>query len=155
MTTVGPPAASALSGHDTAGLPEVDLDAYNQFLRSAKLEAVEQLRVNAERAGQVQADTVELAVTPEFAVEPDRVLVRYDAVVTLASEAGVEAGTVGAVIALAFSYDGPTPSTEIVTRFALTTGMLVAHPYVRETVQTLAARVGFPQVTLPLVPIAN
>lgn len=144
---------TALSGHDSPGLPDTDPDTYNAWLRSARLEAVEQLRINAERAGQGAVAAVELSITPELAVEDARVLIRYDASAVLQGEDGEPVGTVATVIALAFAYDGPRPDNDVVGRFALTTGMLVAHPYVRESVQSLAARVGFPQVTLPLVPI--
>ncbi len=144
---------AALSGHDSPRLPASDPAAYNAWLQKAQLEAVEQVRVSAERTGEGHLRDVELSVTPEFAIEPNRVLIRYDALALLSGTDGATLGSAGTVVALAFSYDGPTPTPDIVARFALTTGMLVAHPYVREAVQALAARVGFPQATLPLMPI--
>ncbi|MCU1616979.1 MAG: hypothetical protein JWO98_4519 [Frankiales bacterium] len=129
------------------------LEAYNRFAMGARLQSVEQLKLTAERIAQGPATNFDFSLETEVAILEDHVFYRYDGSADLKDADGNSVCPVFASVVLAFGYDGEAPSEDVAGRYGLTTGMILAHPYLREAIQTLAARLGFPQVALPLAPI--
>lgn len=152
-----PPRAdpSVVSGHRAPDLPTPPTAEYNAFVRDAELTAVELQKVSAERLSAGVVDDVDLTTTPEYVIGANRVFYRFDAVAVLRDSLGTEIGRVTAVLALAFSFGADTPSPDVAGRFGLTTAQLLAHPYLREAIQSLGARVGLRDVTLPLIPFSR
>lgn len=145
------PAGATVRGESSLG--DDFVEEYNRFAMSVRLQSVEQLKLTAERVAQGPATNFDFSLETEVAILEEHVFYRYDGSADLKDADGNSVCPVSASIALAFAYEGDAPSEEIAGRYGLTTGMLLAHPYLREAIQTLAARLGFPQVALPLAPI--
>lgn len=122
---------------------------YNEFVHGLVLLEVNTVRLVAEalRPGLSPETTYELRAS--VATEESHLFLRYDAAASLLGDDGDPVARIETALVLVFRIDS-TPPPEIVEHFGSTSGTLMAHPYLREALQSLSARLGYPGVLLPL-----
>jgi len=88
------------------------------------------------------------AEEPRFRVTEDEVNVWFKHRVEVADDDGAIAG--GVVVGCALT-SGPEPELDLVSCFADTNAFFLAYPYIRESVHTIARRLGLGGVVLGMV----
>ena len=76
---------------------------------------------------------------------------RFRVDVELQDVDGNKLGKIGADVVATFQHGRDSVRDDVVARFGMTTATTLAYPYVRETVQSVANRMGFGGVVLPLI----
>ena len=124
-------------------------ELYNAFVAGLALEEIQLVRVSGERRIAGEPSELGFGFGGGFAVEADRLQIRYDVTAQLLGDEAAVLSEVQAsvVVVLAMAEAG---SPECFNRFAGSSGALMAHPYLREVVQSTAARLGHPGVVVPM-----
>jgi len=138
----------------TAAPADADPQAYNAFVANASLEEIIWHRLHAERTSGEAVSNFDLEVQPEFgrdADHPSSVIYRYAVGVTLKSADESPVGRVEVTLALRFEVK-ERPEDPVLNLFGGTSGLFMAFPYLRESVQSLADRIGIPGLIIqPLI----
>lgn len=133
-------------------MPSVD-DGYREFVAGLELQRIDTLAVRAERLTHGEMDESAVALDSSFAVDAAQsaVFYKYDVNVTVSGQDDARLGEVEVTVVLVFRAASLDVPVELVERFGATAAYMMGYPYLREAVSTLAARVGFPGLMLPVV----
>ncbi|MGI5443137.1 hypothetical protein ACQEV4_39100 [Streptomyces shenzhenensis] len=106
----------------------------------------------AERLAADTSASAELRLELGMAPNPDSVFYRLKAQATLKSEEGKDVGRVEVSVVTRYDItEGEVPDEDTLLEFADRDAAVVAYPYVREGIQSLAARIGFAGVLIPML----
>ena len=130
-----------------------DLDAYRAFVAGLELQRVDTLDVSASRSGDGEMQDAQAEVDSSFAIDSTQraVFYKYDLTVRISGPGEVRLGEVKGTLVLVFRAASLDAPVEMVDHFGGTSAFMMAHPYLRELAASLAARIGFPGLALPLV----
>lgn len=132
-----------------ADRPALDLRALTQ---TAELIDVGIQSCSAERFAEADGGDFDLVIESGVAVGDDRLDYRFDATVEVKDEDDEPVATIRTAVLVTFALAEPVPvAEEVAAAFGNRVAFLTAYPYLRESVQSLAARVGLPTVVLGLV----
>lgn len=133
--------------------PSFRPEDYGAFVGTLELDAVETMAVRAERSEHGDLVRTEAEVESSVAVDPDQeaVFYRYDLTARVLGEEDVEIASIGVSLVLVFTTPMTSADPEMVQYFGGTSAFMMAHPHLREAVNSLASRIGLPGVVLPIV----
>ena len=125
---------------------------YSEFVGTLELVAVETMSVRAERAEHGERVRTVAQVESSVAVDPDQeaIFYRFDLTAQVLAEEDVEIARFDVSLVLVFTTPMTSADPEMVQYFGGTSASMMAHPYLREAVSSLAARIGLPGVVLPI-----
>ncbi|GAA0696359.1 hypothetical protein GCM10009536_31060 [Streptomyces thermocarboxydus] len=135
-----------------SGSPE-----YEEFSRRVVLEQVLTESCEAERLAAETSAGAELRLELGLAPNPESIFYRLKAQATLKSKEGKDVGRVEVSVVTRYDItEGGVPDDGTLLEFADREATVVAYPYVREGIQSLAARIGFAGVLIPMLgPTSN
>jgi hypothetical protein len=132
--------------------PELaDPTAYNAFVASVALTAINVVGVGGERRMAGDASQTRFDLTAGYQIEDGAIHYRFDAIGHLADPAGADYGQVSAAVVVTLTLTEPAPPPACVERFGGQSAAMMAHPYLREALGSTALRLGFGGVLLPMV----
>lgn len=130
--------------------PEPDL--YNAFVAGLDVEEIQLVQLSGERQTPGEPANIGYAFGGGFHVDGERLQIKYDVTASILGSEAVVLTEVKASVVIAIRM--ATPGTpDCYNRFAGSSGALMAHPYLREIVQSTAARLGHPAVILPIAKV--
>ncbi|WP_432047090.1 hypothetical protein [Streptomyces asiaticus] len=125
---------------------------YLEFARRVRLEQVLTESCSARRLAAEASTDAEMRLEIGVAPTPEAIFYRLEVQAILKSENGKEVGRVEVSVVTRYDItEGDLPTENIIQEFADREAATVAYPYAREGVQSLAARIGFAGVLLPLL----
>jgi hypothetical protein len=129
---------------------DLDPAMYNSFVEGLELASVEIVKLHAERTNVGKAGETAFDLTASYMQDGVAVHYRYDLTAYLTDDDGNSLGNVAASVLVATrAADAADPAC--IEQFGATSGVLIAHPYLREAVASSAQRIGFPGVLPPMI----
>lgn len=136
---------------DEVELTEETIEQYNAFIKGARLRALDTISFAADRLRPGSSPRTEYELGSSFTIEGDTLFIRFDVTATLMGEDDEAVANVRVAQVVAFSFAGDPPPRWIIERFTAMSVSMMVTPNLREAVQSLALRLGYPGVTLPMI----
>jgi hypothetical protein len=131
-------------------MTEPDATAYNEFVGSVTLAAVNLVAIGGERRTAGEASQTRFDSGAGYQLEDREIHYRFDVIGHLTDDAGTDYGQVSASVIVTLTTP-IVPDTACLERFGGTSVALMAHPYLREALASTAQRLGFAGVLLPII----
>jgi hypothetical protein len=128
----------------------IDAEAYNRFVQSASLSGITVVALNGERRASGDATQTRFHVEAGFKTEGDFILYRFDGVGRLTDQQETDYGEVSASVIVAVKVT-EIPEPTFIEQFGATSAVMMAHPYLRETLASTALKMGFRGISLPMI----
>jgi hypothetical protein len=129
---------------------DLDSETYNSFVEGLELASVEIVKLHAERTNVGKASETAFDLTASYMQDGVAVHYRYDLTACLTDGDGNSLGNIAAsALVVTRAADAADPAC--IEQFGATSGILIAHPYLREAVASSAQRIGFPGVLPPMI----
>lgn len=154
MTTARPDAASAEPDEDSSvdeAAEPIDPQAYNNFVASVALTAIDVVGIGGERRAAGDATQTRFDLGAGYQVENGAIHYRFNATGHLTDEADIDYGHVTASVVVTLTLAAAAPDVACIERFGSSSATMMAHPYLREALASTALRLGFNGVLLPLI----
>ncbi len=132
------------------GVDELDSATYNAFVADLELAGIELVKINGERTAGGVATQTRFDLTATYMRGEGVIHYRYEAIAHLVDEHDTVLGNLAASIQVTVRSDIAV-NEACILQFGGTSGALMAHPYLREVVASIAQRIGFPGVLLPMI----
>lgn len=127
-----------------------ETEAYNAFVSGIEIEEIQLVHVSGERKVAGEPANVGYSLGGGFHVEGERLQLKYDVTASVLGTGSDVLSEIRASVVVVLKL--ATPGTpECYNLFAGTSGTLMVHPYLREIVQSTAARLGHQGLILPMV----
>lgn len=127
-----------------------DPEAYNSFIAMLQLMGIDLVKVHGERIAPGSATQNRFDLTAGYMINDTVIQYRYDVAAHFLDDAGETVGNASSSVILV-ARDAPTTDVACIEHFGATSGALMVHPYLRESIASTAQRVGFPGVFLPMI----
>jgi hypothetical protein len=134
----------------SANAQEPDAATYNAFVGSLELAEIELVKVSGERVAAGAATQTRFDLTAGYLQDGMLLHYRYEAIAHLINDAEADLGHVVASIVLTVRT-ATAAGAACIERFGATSGALMVHPYLRETIASIAQRLDFSGVLLPMI----
>ncbi len=138
------------SADPVAGPRAPDPAVYNALVAGMRIRAVDTIEIRAERDPLVAVESADFEVGIGHQIDGGVLRHRYTVKATFRDDGGVQCGHVHAALVLTTEWPDLV-GDDSATMFGSTSGSLVVHPYLRETVSSTSARLGVPGVLLPVL----
>src|ERR1700678_1268492 len=119
---------------------ELDSTTYNAFIADLEVAGIELVKVHAERTAAGIATQTRFDLAATYMQGESVIYYRYEAIAHFVDEYETVLGNVAASIQLIVRSDVTVNEASIV-QFGATSGTLMAHPYLREAVASMAQRI--------------
>jgi len=140
------------SAEDAAPIALPEPDAYNTFIAGLEVEAIELVRLTAERTAPGHAVETRFELGAGYRFDESSAQWRYDITAIPTDDTGSELGRLEASIVVAGHTANP-PQQDCVAHFGQSSGALMAHPYLREAVASTGLRLNFGGLLLPMIKV--
>lgn len=131
-------------------LPEAPDDRYLAFVAGVEVQWIEVVLLHAEKRSVNASNDFEVQIGGGNALAEDHFLSRFEAKASVTDADGDDAAQLQVALIIKFSSE-TVPDEELVERFSRSTGVMMATPYLRENLASLAQRTNVEGVLLPLV----
>ncbi|MEV6212603.1 hypothetical protein [Kitasatospora sp. NPDC051914] len=123
---------------------------YASFASRVKLGQVLTESCSARRVSEGTSASIDLVLAIGIAPAKESVFYRLEANASLKDSSGEEVGVVEAAVVTRYDLtEVQIPTESVLQEFADREAVAVAYPYIRENIQSLAARVGFAGAVIP------
>lgn len=119
------------------------------FVEGVDIAWIEVVSVSATKHSPAETSNVELKVSGGASAEENHFLGRYEATASVTDIDGDPVADVNVALLIKFTTT-QQPDPTLVEKFSRSTGVLIATPYLRENLTSLAQRIGVDGVLLPL-----
>jgi|ERR1022692_65420 hypothetical protein len=134
----------------SAEVHEPDAATYNAFVEGLELTEIELVKVDGERVAAGVATQTRFDLTAGYLQDGTAICYRYDVIAHLTNDPGTELGHAAVTVVLT-TRSTAVAEAACIERFGGTSGALIVHPYLREAIASIAQRLGFPGVLLPMI----
>lgn len=128
----------------------IDSQIYNAFVAALDLASIELVKIHGERNGNGAASQIRFDLAASYLRDAAVIHFRYDVATYFIDENGADLGNAVASVQVT-ARTTMDVSEAIIEQFGGTSGALMAHPYLRESIASTAQRIGFPGVLLPMI----
>lgn len=140
---------------ETAATPssgENDFDpvTYNAFIGDLNLADIELVKIQGERTGAGAASQISFDMAASYMRDTRAIYYRYEVTAHFSDDNGLALGNTAASIQIT-ARTAMAVSEACIEHFGGTSGVLIAHPYLREAIASTAQRIGFSGVLLPMI----
>jgi hypothetical protein len=115
-----------------------------------ELASIEVVKLHAERASVGTAEQARFDLNASYLHDGAVIHYRYDFTAHFVGDEGMPLGSAAASV-MVTAHAVSTVDEGSIERFGATSGALMAYPYLREAILSLAQRTGFPGVLLPMI----
>ena len=129
---------------------ELDLTAYNDFVAGLEMVGVDLAKVHAERTAPGAATQHRFDLAAGYTLDDAVIYYRYDVTAQFTDDQGSILGNAASSIVIT-ARASTVPDASLIEQFGGTSGMMIAHPYLREAISSMAQRVSFPGALLPMI----
>ncbi|OLT23041.1 hypothetical protein BJF81_11630 [Ornithinimicrobium sp. CNJ-824] len=120
------------------------------FVAGVEVQWIEVVLLHAEKQSVNASNDVEVDIGGGNALAEDHFLSRFEAKASVTDEDGDDVAQLQVALIIKFSSE-TAPEEDLVERFSRSTGVMMATPYLRENLSSLARRTNVEGVLLPLV----
>lgn len=124
--------------------------AYLDFVTGVEIEWIEVVQLRADKHGVNPSEDFQVQIGGANALGDDHFLSRFEAKASVKDSEGEDVANFEVALIIKFSSP-PHPDADLVERFARSTGIMLATPYLRENLSSLAQRVNVKGVVMPLI----
>ncbi|KAA1423395.1 hypothetical protein FE697_007225 [Mumia zhuanghuii] len=129
------------------------VEAARAIIEKVELDSVYLIEFSARRWSNADIDGYELKLDTRYRLEPEQIDYLFDALCVVKDEDGDDIAEIKASVVTAHSAseDAQYFPIDSITGFGQEVALYAAYPYIRETVQAAASRLGLPSLTLKML----